>query len=204
MPTGTRSSISTNSATKPRMATASVLTRASFDRLDLILAAEQLGMEDEPVGAHGDQQHRGGIADPGHQEERPNRQPQVESQNVIGAGRPDLVVKRVGLDRDHKQQHQRGEYIDPPLQPRADAGVEQVDGDVGAAVARCGDTPEDQDAEQQPAEIVGIRYLNAEEIAQQNRDENVGSDNADEESGDKLDAVDEPVHRTARPRQRGG
>ena len=74
---------------------------------------------------------------------------------LIGTGRPDLVEQRVGLDRDDKQQHQRGEYVDPPLQPRADIGVEQVDRDVGAAVGRRGDTPEDQDAEQQPAEIVG-------------------------------------------------
>ena len=35
MPTGTRSSISTNSATKPMMATASVLIARSLDRLDL-------------------------------------------------------------------------------------------------------------------------------------------------------------------------
>ena len=34
MPTGTRSSISANSATKPMMATASVLIVASLDRLD--------------------------------------------------------------------------------------------------------------------------------------------------------------------------
>src|ERR1043165_8181153 len=102
MPTGTRSSISTNSATKPRMATASVLKRASFDRLDLIFAAQQLGIKDEPIGAHGDQPHRGDGADPGDEEERPDRQPQVEGQNVIGAGRPDLVVERVSLDRDHK------------------------------------------------------------------------------------------------------
>src|SRR4029078_10563119 len=104
MPTGTRSSISTNRATKPRMATASVLTRASLDRLDLISVADQLGMKDQPGGTHGDQQHRGDAADPGDQEKWPDREPQSEGQNVIGAGLPDLVVERVGLDRDHKHQ----------------------------------------------------------------------------------------------------
>ena len=44
MPTGTRSSISANSATKPMMATASVLIAPlSLDRLDLGLAAINSG-----------------------------------------------------------------------------------------------------------------------------------------------------------------
>ncbi len=51
MPTGTRKSISANSTTKPRIATASVLKCgiASLDRLDLVLAAKQFRMEDQPV-----------------------------------------------------------------------------------------------------------------------------------------------------------
>ena len=47
---------------------------------------QQLGMEDQPVGADGDQQHGGDIAEPGHREERPDRQPQIEGQHMVGAG----------------------------------------------------------------------------------------------------------------------
>src|SRR5258708_7438713 len=99
MPTGTRSSISTNSTTKPMMATASVLMiRRSFDRLDLVLAAHELGPEDQPVGAHRNQQHGGGVAEPGDREERPGRQPQLERRQVGVVGRNDFVEQRVGLD----------------------------------------------------------------------------------------------------------
>ena len=69
---------------------------------------------------------------------------------------------------------------------------------MGAAIARRRDAPEDQNAEQQPAEIIGVRNLHAEEVAQHDGDEDVGGDNADEGRGDKLDEVDEPVHRAAR------
>src|SRR5215213_8465774 len=102
MPTGTRSSISTNSTTKPMMATASVLNsklmpRASFDQLDLELPARhQLRAEDQPVGADRDQQHGGGSAKPGDCEERPGRQPQLERREVGVVGRNDLVEQRVG------------------------------------------------------------------------------------------------------------
>ena len=126
----------------------------------------------------------------------------VEGQHVIGARSPDLVVERVGLHRDDEQQNERREHVDDALQARADIGVEQVDGDVGAAVARRGDAPEDQNAEQQPAEVVGIRNLHAEEVAQHDRDEDVGGDDADEAGGDQLDEVDEPVHRAARTARR--
>src|SRR6202044_1511799 len=79
----------------------------------------------------------------------------------------------------------------------ADIGIEQVDGDVIAAIRRRGDAPEDENAEQQPAEIVAVGNLHAEEIAQHHRDEDVERDDADEKGGDQLDAVDEHVHRVA-------
>ena len=66
----------------------------------------------------------------------------------------DLVEQRVGLHRDDEQQHERGEHVDDALPARADIGVEQIDRDVGAAIAGRGDAPEDQDAEQQLAEVV--------------------------------------------------
>jgi hypothetical protein len=63
------------------------------------------------------------------------------------------------------------------------------------AIRRRGDAPEDQDAEQEPPEIVGIGNLDAEEIAQQHRDEDVDGNQTDKECRDQLDAVDETVHR---------
>ena len=101
------------------------------------------------------------------------------------------------------KQHQRREHVDHALHPLADIGIEQIDGDVAAAIGRRGDAPEDQDAEQEPAEIVGVRDLHREEVAQQDRDEDIERDNADKEGGDQLDAVDEAVHEAARrPRRR--
>jgi hypothetical protein len=104
------------------------------------------------------------------------RQPQVEREHVVGPRGPDLVVERHGLERDHEQQHQCREHVDDPLQLLTDIGVEQIDGDVSAAVGRGGDAPEDQDAEQQAPEVIGVGDLETEEIAQQDRDEDVGAD----------------------------
>ncbi len=180
------------------MATASVLIGASsLDRLDLVLAAHLLGLEDQAIGAHGDQQHGGDVAEPGHQEERPGRQPQVEGEYIVRARGHDLVEQRIGLHRHDEQQHQGRKHIDEALQPGADIGVEQIDRDVGAAIRRGGDAPEDQDAQQQPSEIVAVRDLVAEEIAQQHRDEDVRGNDADEDRGEELDAVDEAVHAAA-------
>src|SRR5580704_18036851 len=152
MPTGTRSNISANSATKPRIQTASVLKCGivSLDRLDLVLATEQLRMEDQPVGAHDEQKHRG------------------------------------------------REYVDDPFGAIAHIGIEQVDSDVIAAIRRRRDAPENENAEQKPAEIVAVGNLHAEKLAQHHRDEDVERHDADEEGGNQLDAVDENVHRIAR------
>ena len=60
MPIGTRSSISMNSATNPMTATASVTHRLlSLDRLADRVVGHQFGMENQPIGAHRDQQHGG-------------------------------------------------------------------------------------------------------------------------------------------------
>src|SRR5437016_8365152 len=94
MPTGTRSSISTNRITNPRMAMASeLIAMISFDRPGHGLPAEQFRMEDQPIGAQRNQEHRRHVADPGQQKERPGRQPKIEREHVIGARGPDLVVK---------------------------------------------------------------------------------------------------------------
>ena len=78
---------------------------------------------------------------------------------------------------------------------RAGRRPDEVDRDVAAAIAGRRDAPEDEDAEQQAAEIVGIGNGRVEQIAEQDGDENVDRDNADERRGGKLDAVDEPIHR---------
>src|SRR5471030_3402595 len=98
MPTGTRSSISPNSATNPMMATASVLiAAASFDGLLDGGLGDQLGMEDQPVGADRDEQHRRDVAAPGDGEERPVRQMEIIGLDVVGVSRADLVEQRPGL-----------------------------------------------------------------------------------------------------------
>src|ERR1700687_357884 len=204
MPTGTRSSISTNKTMKPMMATASVLM-TSLDRPDPIGAAvHQFGLEDQSPGTNRDQQHRRHITGPGHREKRPGRQPQVECEDVVVVCASDLIEQRVGLHAHHKQQHQRGEYIDHALLARSDIGPDQIDGDVRAAIRRGGNAPENQYAQQQAAEIVSVGNLDAEEITQQHRDEDVGGDQSDEKGRDQLDAVDETVHQVAWPRRGAG
>src|SRR5688572_9084389 len=114
MPIGTRSSISTNRTTNPMTATRSGLMR-SLDRPDRRIAAEEFGMEDQPVSAHGDQQHGGDVTDPGEREERPHRQPQVEGEQVRIARGYHLVEQGVGLHHHDEQQHQGREHVDHPL-----------------------------------------------------------------------------------------
>src|SRR5664279_6076647 len=90
MPTGTRSSISTNNARKPMMATASVLI-ASLDRLDFCFG-HQFRPDNQAVGADSDQQHRRHVAQPGDHEERPGRQAKIEGEHVVGARGHHLVA----------------------------------------------------------------------------------------------------------------
>ena len=151
-------------------------------------------MEDQPIGAHGNQQHRGHVAEPCHQEKRPGRQPQIEGQHIVGPRADDLVEQGPCLNRDDEQEDERREYVDEALQFRPDIGVNEVDRDVRAAVRRGGDAPEDQDAQEEPSEVVAVRNLDAEEVSQQDRGEDIGSDDADEERSQQLDPIDEAVH----------
>ena len=150
-------------------------------------------MKDQPVGAQRNQDHRRDVADPGQREEWPSRQPQIESEHVVGARRPDLVVECEGLHRDHEQQNERCEYVDRALIPRAHIGIEKIDGNMGAAIGGGANSPEDQHAEQQAAEVVAVGNRDAEEIAQQHGHEDVGGDDADKQRGQKLDGIDEPI-----------
>src|SRR5580692_11729591 len=111
MPTGTRNSISANSATKPVMATASVLMPRSLRGLEFRVV-HVFGMEDQPIGADRNQKHRGDVTDPGHRKERPGRHVQVEGRDVVPVGAAHLVEQRPGLRRYHEKQYQRGEYVD--------------------------------------------------------------------------------------------
>ena len=124
---------------------------------------------------------------------------QLERQHVVDARGRDLVEQRVGLHRHHEQQHERREHVDEALHARAGIRPHEIDGDVGAAIARRRDAPEDQNPEQELAEIVGVRNRGRENIAQQDRDEDVGRDEADEDRGDHLDRIDETIHRGAAP-----
>jgi hypothetical protein len=64
---------------------------------------------------------------------------------------------------------------------------------VGAAVGGRADAPEDQHAQQQAAEVVAVGNRDTEEVAQQDRNEHVGSDDPDEQCGQELDGIDEPI-----------
>src|SRR5690242_18500905 len=99
MPTGTRSSIRPNSATKPRTAAASeLIASASFERLGDRPEGQLLGMEDEPPGAHGDEDDGGDVANPGDGEEGPGRQMKIEGQDMVGPRRAHLVEQRRGVN----------------------------------------------------------------------------------------------------------
>ena len=84
-------------------------------------------------------------------------------------------------------------------------GPDQIDGDVGAAIAGRGDAPEDQDAEQELAEIVVVGDRDREELAHEHGGEDVERDDADEERRDPFDRVDEAIHDVLarRPRRAG-
>src|SRR4051795_1363318 len=112
MPTGTRSSMSAKSTTKPMIATASALIAdGSLDRPDLVAAAHQLRPEDEAPGADGDEQHGGDVARPGDREERPGRQVEVVGEDVVGARRHDLVEEHDRLNRDDEEEDERREDV---------------------------------------------------------------------------------------------
>src|SRR6476619_7356259 len=99
MPTGTRSSIRPNRMTNPTMAT-TLVSMSSLHRLDVLLAARhRFGLEDQPVSANGDQQHRRGVASPGDREEWPGGQSKLERLQIGVVIARDLVDQRVGLHR---------------------------------------------------------------------------------------------------------
>src|SRR5580692_11829202 len=197
MPTGTRSTISTNSATNPRTATASVLMPRSLRALELGVV-HVLGMEDQPIGPDRNQKHGRDVANPGDREERPGRQMQVEGRDMVLIGAPHLVEQRPGLHCHHEQQHKRREHVDQALIFRADITPDEIDGDVGAAIARRSNAPENENAEQQAADVEGIGNRIAEQIAQQHRDEDVDGNNTDKAGRDPFDRVDEAIHEVAR------
>src|SRR5215470_9404002 len=148
---------------------------ASLNRLSQRLSAPQiLRVEDQPPGADGDQQHRGYVARPGDGKEWPGRQMKVDGEDVVVAGCVHLVEQRVGLYRHHEQQYQRGEHVNDALLARADIGPDKIDRDVPAAITRCRDAPEDQNAEQELAEVVAVGNRHAEEITQEHRYKDVG------------------------------
>src|ERR1700728_457596 len=98
MPTGTRSRISPNKATKPSAAAAlELIAPASFAGLGDRFGVELLGMKNEPPGAHGDEDHGRHIARPGDREERPCRQMKIIGEDMIRTRRAHLVEQHRSL-----------------------------------------------------------------------------------------------------------
>src|SRR5262249_39843570 len=134
MPTGTRSNIKMKSVTKPMMATASVLIERSLHGLDLISAAHQLGLENQTVGANGDEQNGGDVARPSEREKRPGRQPQIKGQDIVMVGADDFVEQGRGLHAHHEKQDKGRKDIDESLPSGRYVRPDKVDGDVGAPI----------------------------------------------------------------------
>ena len=193
MPTGTRSSISANRLTKPIRATASLLMPI-YSAVLILAIVHLIRMENQPPGPDRDQQHRRDVADPRHQKERPDRHLQIHGHDVLGARAHHLVEQRVGLHRHHEQQHQGREHVDPALVFRRRIGPDQIDGDVGAAIAGGGDAPEDQDAQHELAEIVVVGDRTAKNFRMTTAVKGVERDDADKERRDPFDGIDEAVH----------
>jgi len=72
---------------------------------------------------------------------------------------------------------------------------------VSAPVRGGGDAPEDQDAQKESSEVVAVGNLDAEEVSQQDRGEDIGGDDADEERGQQLDPIDEAMTGSAIPQR---
>src|SRR5262245_36633294 len=119
MPTGTRSSISTNRTTNPTTARRSL----SMPLLDgprgggsLRRLVHRLRPEDQAIGPHHDQHHGGDVAEPGDEHERPGRDAQVEGDEMVDVGDPHLVGEHDRLHRHDEQQHERREHVDGALE----------------------------------------------------------------------------------------
>src|ERR1700734_4335891 len=105
MPTGTRSRISPNKATKPSTAAAlELIASASFHGLGDRFGTELLGMKNKPVGAHGDEDHGGHVPRPGDSEERPGRQMKIVGQDMVDTRRAHFVEQHRSLNGDDEQE----------------------------------------------------------------------------------------------------
>src|ERR1700722_20172539 len=103
MPTGTRSRISPNSATKPSAAAAlALIASASFHSLGDRFEVELFGVENEPPGAHSNEDDGRYITGPGDGEERPCRQMKIVCQDMVGPRRAHFVKQHRRLDGHDK------------------------------------------------------------------------------------------------------
>src|SRR4029079_15256816 len=128
------------------------------------------------------------------EEKRPRRKPYVESEYIVVTRGHDFVEKCVGLHGHNEQQHQCCEDVDHPLVTRSDISPHEIDRDVRTAVGGGCDAPENQDAEHQPPEVVGIRNGIGEQVTKQDLEENIGGDDADKECRHPFDRVDKTIH----------
>src|SRR5262245_27686101 len=150
-------------------------------------------MEHQAPRADGDQHHGAPVSGPCDRGKRPGWQVEVEGQNAVDVGAAHLVEQHDRLHRHDEQKYQRREHVDEPLQAWTGIAPDQVDRDMPAAVTGGGNSPEDEDAEQLASEVITVRDRRIEELAQENRKEDVGRDEPDEARREPLDGIDDPV-----------
>src|SRR5258708_18089006 len=168
MPTGTRSSISANSVTKPVIATASAsMETASFNGIYAARAFDQFRLENQAVSAHRNEQNCRYVADPREGQERPCLKMEIIGQDVVDRGGPHLVQQRPCLNRHHEQKDEGGKNIDDALPLRTGSQPDEIDRNVGAAIGRRATAPKAHPAQKQPTDIISIGPLAAEPIPQQ-------------------------------------
>src|SRR5688500_2955917 len=128
-PSGTRRPMSTNMAMKPVMATQSAVVMAScpvqWARL-VGLAAEGRDRGDDSKGE----------TEPDQADERPHQDLQIEGRLVLDKGAAEAEEGLVGEQHaEHEHQHPGDEH-EHAASARAQRLVEQIDGDVAAAVPK--------------------------------------------------------------------
>ena len=131
--------------------------------------------------------------EPDRREPRPHRQAQIEGGFVAGERALDPAEQHPGEQHGEQQQDQRREHVEPEARPRGQQLGDEVDLDVGAAVADAGKAPEHGDAEHEPRDVEGVRDRGGQDIAADRRDEHQHGDRREEQAGDPLDQGRQPL-----------
>ena len=153
--------------------------------------------ESRAQGANHHQNNCRGEPDPGDEVIDPHRLAQIEGREVVGSRVHHLDRHHPGEDDQADQRDDIGKRVDRAPDRGRHKAMQQVDGDVLATIAGAGDAPEDEDAEQQAADIVAVRYRPDEDVAEENRYESDEGDDGEKSRRRHFNAVDEAVDRTA-------